>query len=434
MPVARGADRRLGGRRPRPRLRGRARAPAARLRGPPDAAGRGAPPGRRGQRRQPAASVRIFLKREDLCHTGAHKINNCLGQVLLARRMGKTRIIAETGAGQHGVATATACALFGLPCEVYMGAVDVERQALNVFRMKLLGAKVHPVNERHRHAQGRDERGAARLGHQRARHPLRDRLGGRPAPVPDAGARLPGGDRPRGARADPGRHRAPARRAACACVGGGSNAMGLFHAFVADAAVRLYGVEAAGEGIATGRHAATLEPGAGRRAARRALVRAVRRRRADRRGALDLRRARLPGRRPRARAPARTPGAPATWPSPTPRRWTRFQLLARTEGILPALESAHAIAALPRGGRASCADGAVIVVSLSGRGDKDMGTVAKALGVELPAMSRQSPAAAFARARAEKRKALVIYLTAERSRRSRPAAGCCWPPRAPAPT
>ena len=123
--------------------------------------------------------MRIYLKREDLCHTGAHKINNCIGQVLLARRMGKTRIIAETGAGQHGVATATACALFGLPCEVYMGAVDVERQALNVFRMKLLGAQVHPVKDGHVHAQGRDERGAARLGHQRAHDPLRDRLGRR---------------------------------------------------------------------------------------------------------------------------------------------------------------------------------------------------------------------------------------------------------------
>ena len=107
------------------------------------------------------------MKREDLCHTGAHKINNCLGQVLLARRMGKTRIIAETGAGQHGVATATVCALFGLPCEIYMGAEDVERQALNVFRMKLLGAKVHAGRGRDAHAEGRDERGAARLGHER---------------------------------------------------------------------------------------------------------------------------------------------------------------------------------------------------------------------------------------------------------------------------
>ena len=121
--------------------------PALRLRRPPDAAGvRGAPLRARSSQ-EAKRNVRIYLKREDLCHTGAHKINNCIGQMLLARRMGKTRIIAETGAGQHGVATATACALFGLPCEVYMGAVDVERQALNVFRMKLLGAKVHAVKD-----------------------------------------------------------------------------------------------------------------------------------------------------------------------------------------------------------------------------------------------------------------------------------------------
>ena len=132
---------------------------------------------------------RVYLKREDLNHTGAHKINNCIGQALLARRMGKRRLIAETGAGQHGVATATVAALFGLPCEIYMGAEDVVRQSLNVVRMKLLGAKVHAVDERHAHAQGRDERGAARLGHQRRRHVLPDRLRRRPASVSVAGAR-----------------------------------------------------------------------------------------------------------------------------------------------------------------------------------------------------------------------------------------------------
>ena len=152
--------------------------------------------------------MRIFLKREDLCHTGAHKINNCLGQVLLAQRMGKTRIIAETGAGQHGVATASACALFGLPCEVYMGAVDVERQALNVFRMKLLGAKVHPVNDGT--ATLKDAMNEAMrdwVTNVRDTHYVIGSVAGA-APVPDPGARPPGGHRPRGARADPGRGRA----------------------------------------------------------------------------------------------------------------------------------------------------------------------------------------------------------------------------------
>ena len=156
--------------------------------------------------------AKIYLKREELNHTGAHKINNCIGQILLAMRMGKTRIIAETGAGQHGVATATVCARFGLPCVVYMGAVDVERQAPNVFRMKLLGAEVRPVTSRLGDAEGRHERGAARLGHQRRRHLLPDRLGGRPAPLSGDGARLPGGDRPRGARADAGGRGPAARR------------------------------------------------------------------------------------------------------------------------------------------------------------------------------------------------------------------------------
>ena len=135
--------------------------------------------------------AKIYLKREDLNHTGAHKINNCLGQILLARRMGKTRIIAETGAGQHGVATATVAARFGLPCVVYMGEVDIERQKPNVFRMKLLGAEVRAGDIRLAHAEGRDERGAARLGRQRPRHVLHHRLGGRPASLSGDGARFP---------------------------------------------------------------------------------------------------------------------------------------------------------------------------------------------------------------------------------------------------
>ena len=159
-----------------------------------------------------AGGCHIVLKREDLCHTGAHKINNTLGQVLLARRMGKRRIIAETGAGQHGVATATAAALFGMPCDVYMGAVDVERQALNVFRMQLLGARGGAGAVRFAHAEGRDERGHPRLGHERPGHPLHHRLGGRTASLPGHGARLPVGDRRRGPRPDPPDRRAPSRR------------------------------------------------------------------------------------------------------------------------------------------------------------------------------------------------------------------------------
>ena len=165
--------------------------------------------------------------------------------------MGKPRVIAETGAGQHGVATATACALLGLDCEVYMGAEDVERQALNVFRMELLGAEVHAGRARLAHAQGRHQRGAARLGHERARHLLLHRLGDGPASVSDDRARLPARDRRsrRARRSSAAEGRLP--DALVACVGGGSNAMGIFHPFLDDAGVRLIGVEAAGEGLAT---------------------------------------------------------------------------------------------------------------------------------------------------------------------------------------
>ena len=155
--------------------------------------------------------AKIYLKREELNHTGAHKVNNVLGQILLARRMGKKRIIAETGAGMHGVATATLCARFGLECIVYMGAVDVERQKANVFRMHMLGAKVVPVRVRREDAQGRDERGAARLGHQCRLDVLLHRHRRRPASLSDDGARLSVDHRPRDARADAGRPKAGCR-------------------------------------------------------------------------------------------------------------------------------------------------------------------------------------------------------------------------------
>jgi tryptophan synthase beta chain len=319
----------------------------------------------------------IYLKREDLNHTGAHKINNCLGQALLARRMGKQRIIAETGAGQHGVATATICALLGIPCEIYMGAVDVERQALNVFRMKLLGAKVHAVEHGSRTLKdAMNEAMRDWVTNVRSTYYCIGSVAG-PHPYPMLVREL---QRVIGDEAREQILAATSRLpdAAVACVGGGSNAMGLFYPFLADAQVALIGVEAGGEGIASGRHAATL--GAGRvgvlHGAKSYLL-------CDDDGqivephsisaGLDY-----PGVGPehawlkdsgRARYVSVTDGEALAG----------LELLARTEGIICALESAHAIAALeqiaPALGR-----GKVVIVNVSGRGDKDMGTVIKALG------------------------------------------------------
>ena len=206
--------------------------------------------------------AKIYLKREDLNHTGAHKINNCLGQILLARRMGKTRIIAETGAGQHGVATATVCARFGLPCVVYMGEVDIERQKPNVFRMKLLGAEVRAGHVRLAHPEGRDERGAARLGHQCRRHFLLHRLGGGPASLSRHGARFPDRDRQRDAR-----RRCWRRKAGCPTCWWPASAAAPTPSACSipsstTASVEIHGVEAAGHGldVDTG-HAASLTGG-----------------------------------------------------------------------------------------------------------------------------------------------------------------------------
>ena len=330
--------------------------------------------------REAGRNVRIYLKREDLCHTGAHRINNCLGQLLLARRMGKTRIIAETGAGQHGVATATACALFGLPCEIYMGAEDVERQALNVFRMKLLGAKVHPVKDGT--ATLKDAMNEALrdwvtnvgtthyvIGSVAGPHPypmlvreLQTVIGREArAQIQEAEGRLPD--------------------AAVACVGGGSNAMGLFHAFVPDAGVKLFGVEAAGDGVETQRHAATLSKGrVGVLHGARSYVLC------DDDGQISAAHSisaglDYPGVGPEHSFLKDTKRA--TYLSVTDEEaLAGFQRLARTEGILCALESAHAIAALPAVAK-TLPDGAVLIVNVSGRGDKDMGTISKRLGVTL---------------------------------------------------
>jgi tryptophan synthase beta chain len=325
--------------------------------------------------------VRIFLKREDLCHTGAHKINNCIGQVLLARRMGKTRIIAETGAGQHGVATASACALFGLPCEVYMGAVDVERQALNVFRMKLLGAQVHAVtNGTATLKDAMNEAMRDWVTNVRTTHYVIGSVAGAhpyPTLVRDLQAVI---GREARAQIQTALGRLP--DALCACVGGGSNAMGLFHAFVADTGVRMFGVEAAGEGIATGRHAATLGQG--------------------RVGVLHGARSYVLCDEDGQIAEAHSISAGLDYPGVGPEHahlkdigraqylsvtdqeaLTALAQLARLEGIVPALESAHAVAALPEVAR-QLDPGSVIVINVSGRGDKDMTSVARALNVELP--------------------------------------------------
>lgn len=329
---------------------------------------------------QTGKNLRIFLKREDLCHTGAHKINNCIGQVLLAKRMGKTRIIAETGAGQHGVATATACALLGLPCKVYMGAVDVDRQQLNVFRMKLLGAEVVAVtggtatlkdamNEALRDWVTNVEDTHYVIGSVAGPHPY-------PEMVRDLQAVIG-----KEARAQILQRVGRLPDALVACVGGGSNAMGLFHPFVNDKDVRFFGIEAAGHGVDTDKHAATLTAGrVGVLHGARSYVLC------DDDGqileahsisaGLDY-----PGVGPEHSHYKDTNRA--TYLSVTDKEaLAGLQQLSRTEGIIPALETAHAVAALPRVAEA-LPDGAIVILNVSGRGDKDMGHVAKALGAEV---------------------------------------------------
>jgi tryptophan synthase beta chain len=324
-----------------------------------------------------AGGVEVWLKREDLNHTGAHKINNSLGQVLLARRMGKERIIAETGAGQHGVATATACALFGLRCIVYMGEEDIRRQALNVFRMRLLGAEVRPVSSGTRTLKDATNEAirdwvtnvddthyiiGSVVGPDPYPRMVRDfqAVIGREArrQVLEATGRLPS--------------------AVVACVGGGSNAIGIFHPFVDDAEVALVGVEAAGEGVQTPRHAATLT--AGRPGVLHGCLSYLLQ---DEGGQV---------------AAAHSVSAGLDYPGVGPEHsWLRdegraryvsvtdaealgaFERLARLEGIIPALESAHAVAYVLREG-AQWRDRGPVVVCLSGRGDKDVAQVAEMTG------------------------------------------------------
>ncbi len=331
----------------------------------------------------------IWLKREDLCHTGAHKINNTVGQVLLARRMGKKRVIAETGAGQHGVATATACALFGLQCEVFMGAQDVVRQAPNVQRMELLGATVHPVhsgsktlkdamNEALRDWVTNVESTYYCVGSAAGPHPY-------PTIVRDLQAVI--GEE---SRAQIRNRIGRLPDAVVACVGGGSNAIGIFAPFLGDASVKLFGVEAAGEGVHGQRHAATLTKGSvGTLHGSRSYVLQ------DEHGQIQE---------------AHSISAGLDYPGVGPEHaWLKdqgrvnyvsvddqtalhaFHQLARTEGIVPALETSHALGYLPtlvqqfkdqepdapprKSHRGELARGLHVIVNLSGRGDKDLQTV-----------------------------------------------------------
>ncbi|WP_153394729.1 tryptophan synthase subunit beta [Ornithinicoccus halotolerans] len=325
-----------------------------------------------------AGGARIFLKREDLNHTGSHKINNVLGQALLTRRMGKRRVIAETGAGQHGVATATAAALMGLECTVYMGKKDTIRQALNVARMRLLGAEVVPVptgsgtlkdaiNEAMRDWVTNVDHTHYLLGTVTGPHPFPTMVRDFHAVIGDEAAeqlREATGGLP---------------DVVCACVGGGSNAMGIFHRFIPEDAVRLVGLEAGGEGVDSGRHAArfsTGSPGVLHGAATFVLQ--------DEDGqtlpthsvsaGLDY-----PSVGPE-HAHLRESGRAEYRPVTDAEAMEAFRMLCQTEGIMPALESAHALAGALQLGR-ELGPGTVVLVNLSGRGDKDVDTAARWFGL-----------------------------------------------------
>ncbi|HVT21928.1 MAG TPA: tryptophan synthase subunit beta [Mycobacteriales bacterium] len=322
--------------------------------------------------------ARVLLKREDLNHTGAHKINNVLGQALLAKRMGKPRIIAETGAGQHGVATATAAALFGFECTVYMGEVDTERQALNVARMKLLGAEVIPVKSGSRTLKDAlNEAFRDWVTNVDTTHYVIGTVAG-PAPFPvmvrDFAAVI-GTE----ARAQCLEQLGRLPDAVLACVGGGSNAMGIFHAFIPDEQVALYGFEAGGEGFETGKHAATLTGGSpgvlhGARSYVLQDEDGQTRESHSISAGLDY-----PGVGPE-HAWLKDSGRASYEPVDDDDAMEAFRLLCRTEGIIPAIESAHALAGARSVARKLGPD-AVLLVNLSGRGDKDMSTAAEWFGL-----------------------------------------------------
>jgi len=320
--------------------------------------------------------AKIYIKREDLCHTGAHKMNNTIGQILLARRMGKPRIIAETGAGQHGVAAATACALFGFKCEVYMGEKDVHRQALNVFRMQLLGANVKTVLSGTRTLKdAMNEALRDWVTNVRDTHYIIGSVAG-PHPYPmivrDFQSVI-GKETRRQILEKEGR----LPDYIIACVGGGSNAMGIFHSFLGDAEVKLIGVEAAGRGLDTGQHAATLVAGS--------------------KGVLHGAASFLLQDKDGQVLPTHSVSAGLDYPGVGPEHsylkqigraeyvaatddeaLDAFQWLARIEGLIPALEPAHAVAHARRLAPTLGRD-EIIVINLSGRGDKDVETASKLL-------------------------------------------------------
>ena len=323
---------------------------------------------------------KIYLKREDLCHTGAHKVNNTIGQILLARRMSKPRIIAETGAGQHGVATATACARFGFECEVYMGEEDIHRQALNVYRMKLLGAKVTTVTSGTRTLKDatseaiRDWVTNVRTTH----YIIGSVVGPHPYPMIVRDFQSVIG---RETRAQVLEREGRLPEAVIACVGGGSNAIGMFHPFLEDDSVRLIGVEAAGRGIQTGEHCATLTAGLP--------------------GVLHGSKSYLLQNEDGQIAPSHSISAGLDYPGVGPEHsylkdsgraeyvsitddeaLDAFKMVAHTEGIIPALESAHAFAHLRKCAKEFSPE-SVVVVNLSGRGDKDVETATRELGISV---------------------------------------------------
>jgi tryptophan synthase beta chain len=326
-----------------------------------------------------AGGCRVFLKREDLTHTGSHKINNVLGQVLLASRMGKTRVIAETGAGQHGVATATACALLGLDCVVYMGEEDTRRQSLNVARMRMLGAEVVPVQIGSRTLKDAINQAfrdwVTTVGN--THYCIGSVMGPHPFPlmVRDF-QRIIGVEARQQVLAAAGR----LPDAVIACVGGGSNAIGIFHEFIPDEGVRLIGCEAGGEGLASGRHAATLAGGSA--------------------GVIHGMRTYLLQDSDGQTSETHSVSAGLDYPGVGPEHsWLHdsgrasyravtdaeamdaFALLCRTAGIIPAIESAHALAGALQAGRELGQD-AVLLVNLSGRGDKDMDIAARWFGYD----------------------------------------------------
>ncbi len=326
--------------------------------------------------------AKIYLKREDLLHTGAHKINNCLGQVLLARRMGKTRVIAETGAGQHGVATATVAAMFGLKCVIYMGAVDCRRQALNVYRMKMLGAEVVPVTAGQQTLkEAINEAMRDWVTNVRTTHYILGTVyGAHPYPVMVRNFQRVIGDEARRQILEK-EGRLP--DLLVACVGGGSNAMGLFYPFLEDEGVQMVGVEAGGEGIIPGKHAARFQGGSlgVLQGTRSYLLQ-------DEHGQIQLTHSVSAGLDYAAVGPEhawlRDLGRVQYTYATDDEALDAFTKLARLEGIIPALEPAHALAEVIKRAPRMPKD-AIIVVNLSGRGDKDVAQVAARLKFEVPA-------------------------------------------------